>query len=84
MATTFRQVLAKNNGQVRICEVHDRASTELVRSSVADNDQSFDGVWISGLTQTTILGLQPGDIFCHLLGPFLFSASSFFLPSSIL
>jgi phosphoenolpyruvate phosphomutase len=62
MSTTFRNVLAKNNGPIRICEVHDRASTELVRDSVADNGQAFDGVWISGLTQTTILGVPDTEL----------------------
>ncbi|KAM0306282.1 hypothetical protein HYE67_002294 [Fusarium culmorum] len=62
MSTTFRKVLSKNNGPIRICEVHDRASTELVRDSVANNGQSFDGVWISGLTQTTILGLPDTEL----------------------
>lgn len=62
MATLLRSVLAQNNGQVRLCEAHDRASTELVRDAVADNGQTFDGVWISGLTQTTILGVPDTEL----------------------
>ena len=62
MSTTFRDVLFKKDGPIRICEVHDRASTELVRDSVADNGQAFDGVWISGLTQTTILGVPDTEL----------------------
>ena len=62
MSTTFRDVLSKQDGPIRICEVHDRASTELVRDSVADNGQAFDGVWISGLTQMTILGVPDTEL----------------------
>lgn len=62
MSTTFRDVLSKKDGPIRIGEVHDRASTELVRDSVADNGQAFDGVWISGLTQTTILGVPDTEL----------------------
>ncbi|KID91615.1 Pyruvate/Phosphoenolpyruvate kinase [Metarhizium guizhouense ARSEF 977] len=62
MATLLRSVLAQNSGQVRLCEAHDRASTELVRDAVADNGQSFDGVWISGLTQTTMLGVPDTEL----------------------
>lgn len=62
MATSFSTVLAQNNGQVRICEVHDRVSTELVRDCQAENGQTFDGVWISGLTQTTHLGIPDTEL----------------------
>ncbi|KAJ4108659.1 hypothetical protein NW768_012191 [Fusarium equiseti] len=55
MSTTFRNVLSKNNGSIRICEVHDRASTELVRDSVADNGQAFDGTTILGVPDTELI-----------------------------
>lgn len=61
-STSIRLALARNNGQLRLCEVHDRASTELVRDSTAENGGSFDGVWISGLTQTTVLGIPDTEL----------------------
>ncbi|PGH15474.1 hypothetical protein AJ79_02451 [Helicocarpus griseus UAMH5409] len=62
MAIPFRTVLAQNKGQVRICEAHDRTSIELVRDTIADNGQFFDGIWISGLTQTTHLGIPDTEL----------------------
>ncbi|KAK2592458.1 hypothetical protein QQS21_009837 [Conoideocrella luteorostrata] len=62
MAALVRAILAQSNGQLRLCEAHDRASTELVRDSIADNGQCFDGIWISGLTQTTMLGVPDTEL----------------------
>jgi 2-methylisocitrate lyase-like PEP mutase family enzyme len=62
MAALLRTLLTQKNGVVRLCEVHDRTSIELVRSSTAHNGENFDGVWISGLTQTTSLGLPDSEL----------------------
>lgn len=58
----MRSLLAQNNGAIRLLEAHDRLSTELIRKNVGDNGQSFQGVWISGLTQTTYLGVPDTEI----------------------
>ncbi|KAI1811228.1 phosphoenolpyruvate phosphomutase-domain-containing protein [Poronia punctata] len=62
MASHLRSVLASNNGQLRLCEVHDRASIELVRAATADDGSGFEGVWVSGLTQTTYLGIPDTEL----------------------
>ncbi|KAJ3484180.1 hypothetical protein NLG97_g7120 [Lecanicillium saksenae] len=62
MVLSISAALARNNGQLRLCETHDRASTELVRDIVTEQGDSFDGVWISGLTQTTVLGVPDTEL----------------------
>jgi len=62
MAALLRALLTQINSVVRLCEVHDRASIELVRSSTAPSGESFDGVWVSGLTQTTSFGLTDSEL----------------------
>lgn len=62
MVISIRAALKSGDGQLRLCETHDRASTELVRDTVTDRGGSFDGVWISGLTQTTFLGVPDTEL----------------------
>ncbi|KAJ6780874.1 hypothetical protein PWT90_01916 [Aphanocladium album] len=62
MVVSISAALARNNGQLRLCETHDRASTELVRGIVTERGDAFDGVWISGLTQTTVLGVPDTEL----------------------
>ena len=62
MSASVRSLLAENNGAIRLLEAHDRLSTELIRKNVGDDGQSFQGVWISGLTQTTYLGIPDTEI----------------------
>ena len=59
---SVRSMLWKNNGRVRFLEAHDRNSREIIRNVVGDDGQSFHGVWISGLTQTTYLGVPDTEL----------------------
>ncbi|MCJ1375025.1 hypothetical protein MMC20_006259 [Loxospora ochrophaea] len=62
MSASMRSLLAQNNGQIRLLETHDRNSTEIIRNNVGDDGQSFQGIWISGLTQTTYLGVPDTEL----------------------
>lgn len=62
MSVTIRSLLAQKSNEIRLLESHDNASTELIRGTVNDNGQGFDGAWISGLTQTTYLGIPDTEI----------------------
>ncbi|KAJ5293170.1 catabolic 3-dehydroquinase [Penicillium atrosanguineum] len=61
MYTSIKSFLAQK-GPVRLLESHDQFSTELIRDTVGESGQSFQGVWISGLTQTTHLGIPDTEI----------------------
>ena len=56
MSNSFKALLERDQGRVRILEAHDSDSVEVIRHGISNNQQSFGGVWISGLTQTTYLG----------------------------
>jgi phosphoenolpyruvate phosphomutase len=62
MSASIRSLLAQNNGKIRLLEAHDRNSRETIRKVVGNDGQSFQGVWISGLTQTTYLGVPDTEL----------------------
>ncbi|CRG87786.1 hypothetical protein PISL3812_04807 [Talaromyces islandicus] len=61
-SVSVRSLLAKNNNKVLLCETHDSFSTEIIRNGVGKDGQVFDGIWYSGLTQTTYLGLPDVEL----------------------
>jgi 2-methylisocitrate lyase-like PEP mutase family enzyme len=62
MSISIKSLLARNDGRVKICETHDRLSTEIIKHTVGKKGQIFDGVWYSGLTQTTYLGVPDTEL----------------------
>ncbi|CZR66293.1 related to phosphoenolpyruvate phosphomutase [Phialocephala subalpina] len=62
MSAPIRSLLAQLHGEIRLLEAHDRNSTELIGKNVGENGRSFQGVWISGLTQTTYLGIPDTEL----------------------
>ena len=76
MSTSVRSLLAQNDGAIRLLEAHDRLSTELIRNNVGDGGQSFQGVWISGLTQTTYLGIPDTEIISPLKRAMLMTSNA--------
>ncbi|KAI9771599.1 MAG: hypothetical protein M1840_001814 [Geoglossum simile] len=62
MSASVRSLLAQNNGKIRLLEAHDHNSREIIRQVVGDDGQRFQGVWISGLTQTTSLGIPDTEL----------------------
>lgn len=62
MSASIISLLEQNDGKIRLLEAHDRNSSEIIRNVVADDGQSFHGVWISGLTQTTYLGVPDTEL----------------------
>lgn len=56
-SSSVRALLSQKNGRVLLCETHDRTSTEIIRNTVGKDGQKFDGIWYSGLCQTTYLGV---------------------------
>lgn len=61
-SSSMRSLLAQNNGRVLLCETHDRISTEIIRNTVGKSGQTFDGIWYSGLCQTTYLGIPDTEM----------------------
>jgi 2-methylisocitrate lyase-like PEP mutase family enzyme len=62
MSTSVRSLLAQNSGRIRLLEAHDRNSREIIRNVVNEDGQGFHGIWISGLTQTTYLGVPDTEL----------------------
>ncbi|KAJ5928917.1 hypothetical protein N7466_007873 [Penicillium verhagenii] len=61
MSVSIRSALRQHNGVIRLIEAHDGFSTEVIRNAGGD-DHYFEGVWISGLTQTTYLGVPDTEL----------------------
>ena len=59
---SVRSVLANNNGRIRLLEAHDPDSIEVVRRAYGKDGQTFHGVWMSGLTQSTYFGLPDTEL----------------------
>ena len=59
---SVRSMLANNNGRIHLLEAHDPDSIEVVRRVSSKDGQSFHGVWMSGLTQSTYLGLPDTEL----------------------
>jgi phosphoenolpyruvate phosphomutase len=62
MSPSIKSILKKTQGRVRLLEAHDHATKETIRLTFNDNGESFDGIWLSGLTQTTYLGIPDVEI----------------------
>ena len=62
MSISIRSVLARKDGILTLCETHDRLSTEIIRHATGKKGQVFDGLWYSGLTQTTYLGVPDTEL----------------------
>ncbi|CAI7678165.1 unnamed protein product [Penicillium pancosmium] len=58
---SVRSALRKSSGAIRLLEAHDRSSTKVIRERNSSKD-CFEGIWISGLTQTTYLGIPDTEI----------------------
>ncbi|KAJ5266692.1 hypothetical protein N7478_009500 [Penicillium angulare] len=61
MSMSVRSALKQHNGVIRLIETHDPFSTEVIRNT-GEDEPSFEGVWISGLTQTTYLGIPDTEL----------------------
>ncbi|KAJ5965582.1 hypothetical protein N7481_012296 [Penicillium waksmanii] len=59
---SVRSALRKSSGAIRLLEAHDRPSTKVIRDSNGGQKEGFEGIWISGLTQTTYLGIPDTEI----------------------
>ncbi|KAJ5618423.1 hypothetical protein N7528_007066 [Penicillium herquei] len=66
MSVSVRSALKQNNGVIRLLEAHDPTSSDIVRNFHVQGT-GFEGLWISGLTQTTYLGLPDTEIITPLL-----------------
>ena len=62
MSISVKSMLASTDGRVRLLEAHDVSSVEAIRRVVGHDGQSFHGVWMSGLTQTTYLGIPDTEL----------------------
>lgn len=62
MAVSIRALLSQGKDVVRLCETHDISSTEIIRNTITDDGQRFDGLWFGGLCQTTYLGIPDTEL----------------------
>jgi phosphoenolpyruvate phosphomutase len=62
MSSSIRSVLAQNGNRVRLLESHDGISREIIRNGEGDDGEQFHGIWMSGLTQTTYLGVPDTEL----------------------
>ena len=62
MSAPIKSLLAQNGNQIRLLEAHDSVSRELVRNGQGINGDMFHGIWMSGLTQTTYLGVPDTEL----------------------
>ncbi|UNI13679.1 hypothetical protein JDV02_000401 [Purpureocillium takamizusanense] len=62
MSSSVKSALAQNRAKVRLVEAHDPSSIDLVRTTIGSDGESFHGVWVSGLTQTTYLGIPDTEM----------------------
>lgn len=62
MYTPMTPLLGQHKDGIRLLEAHDQLSTKLIQETVGEDGQCFQGVWISGLTQTTHLGIPDTEI----------------------
>ena len=62
MSVSVKSMLASTDGQVRLLEAHDDSSVETIRQVVGHDGQNFHSMWMSGLTQTTYLGIPDAEL----------------------
>jgi phosphoenolpyruvate phosphomutase len=62
MPISIKSVLEQHGGRAYLCETHDHSSTEVIGTTFGDNGQAFDGLWYSGLCQTTYLGIPDTEL----------------------
>lgn len=62
MATSIKSLLAQNRTKLLFCETHDEISTAIALNTIGVTGQVFHGIWHSGLTQTTHLGVPDTEL----------------------
>ncbi|KAI1841982.1 hypothetical protein JX266_011842 [Neoarthrinium moseri] len=63
MSCSVNESLHQFGNRIRLLETHDVSSTQIIRSvTSSDSSSQFHGQWVSGLTQTTILGVPDTEL----------------------
>ncbi|RYP24500.1 hypothetical protein DL765_000520 [Monosporascus sp. GIB2] len=63
MSCSIGKSLSQAGWRIRLLETHDITSTEIIRNVIgSDGKTQFHGQWVSGLTQTTILGVPDTEL----------------------
>ncbi|KAI9703364.1 MAG: hypothetical protein M1836_007932 [Candelina mexicana] len=62
MSASIQSLLAQCDRRIRLLEAHDCDSFQIISNAVGSDGQRFQGVWISGLTQTTYLGIPDTEL----------------------
>ncbi|KAJ6123473.1 hypothetical protein N7512_005938 [Penicillium capsulatum] len=76
MYTPIAPLLGQHGDGLRLLEAHDQPSTKLIQQITGEGGECFQGVWISGLTQTTHLGIPDTEIISPLQRAKIWQASS--------
>lgn len=79
MSISVKACLQKNQGRIRALESHDLASREIIRNTFGQNGDTFQGFWISSLSQTTQLGLPDTELLSPLTRALLLAYHNTFL-----
>ncbi|KAI0195507.1 phosphoenolpyruvate phosphomutase-domain-containing protein [Astrocystis sublimbata] len=76
MSCFIGESLKRAGGRIRLLETHDASTTDIIRDVTSDDGQAqYHGQWVSGLTQTTILGVPDTELITPLTRAKLISAS---------
>ncbi|KNG90871.1 putative phosphoenolpyruvate phosphomutase [Aspergillus nomiae NRRL 13137] len=62
MSVSIASMIKQPKGVIRLLEAHDQVSADIIRRRVRYDDQSFQGIWWSGLSQTTHLGIPDTEL----------------------
>jgi phosphoenolpyruvate phosphomutase len=76
MSCSIGESLSRFGNRIRVLETHDNSTTDIIRNITSDDGKAqFHGQWVSGLTQTTILGVPDTELITPLTRAHLISAT---------
>ncbi|KAI1322389.1 phosphoenolpyruvate phosphomutase-domain-containing protein [Xylariaceae sp. FL0255] len=76
MSCAVGECLKRFGNNIRLLETHDASTTNIIRTTTSDDGHDqFHGQWVSGLTQTTLLGVPDTELITPLTRANLISTS---------
>ncbi|KAF2726327.1 putative phosphoenolpyruvate phosphomutase [Polychaeton citri CBS 116435] len=82
MSSSIKALLGSNNNRIRLLEAHDSISREIIRNGEGNDGEKFHGFWMSGLTQTTYLGVPDTELISPLERASAMAAKDYMGPTS--
>lgn len=64
----MKESLSLSGNRIRLLETHDPSTTDIIRTvTSSDGSATYHGQWVSGLTQTTVLGIPDTELITPLV-----------------